>query len=75
VAAAEFIRNEPLESTFRARLDEELRAVAGVTGVAEEDREVWIVAGDPTGAALTRAAALVVDELASRIREELGVES
>ncbi len=58
VAASEFVRREPLESTLRARLDEELRTAAGVTDVPDEDREVWIVAGDPTGAVLTRAAAL-----------------
>jgi hypothetical protein len=75
VAAAEFVRNEPLESTLRKRMDEELRAVAGVIDVAEEDRGFWAVAGDPTGAGLARAAALVVDELATRVRKELGTKN
>jgi hypothetical protein len=52
-------------------MEEELRAVPGVTDVAEEDREVWIGAGERSGAELTRAAAVVVDELSARIREEL----
>jgi hypothetical protein len=71
VAAAEFVRQDPLESTLRRRMVKELRAVTGVMDVAEEDREVWLVAGEPSGAELTRAAAAVVDELATLIREEM----
>ncbi len=41
--AAEFVREEPLESTMRTRVVERLRSVPGVTDVAEEDREVWVV--------------------------------
>ena len=65
--AAEFVRDEPLESTLRRRLESALRAVDGATEVVEEDREVWLVAGTPSGRALVEAAASVVDELADEI--------
>jgi hypothetical protein len=39
-----------------------------VIWVAEEDREVWHVTGEPSEEALARAAAAVVDELADRAR-------
>ena len=44
----------------------------GVTAVAEEDREVWIVAGNPHGAELVSAAAGVVDALAAKVRPQFG---
>ena len=47
-----------------------LRAVEGVTDVYEHDNECWGVTGTPSGQALTRAAARVVDELADRMRQE-----
>lgn len=68
VAVAEFVRDDPLETELRERMASALRAVPGVTDVAEEDREVWIVDGEPSGEALVRAAARVVDDLASRAR-------
>lgn len=68
VYVAEFVREEPLESELREKLDRALRAVSGVEAVAEEDREVWIVRGQPSGEALTAAAAAVVDEMADRLR-------
>ena len=37
--AAEFVREDPLESTMRQRLAERLRTLPGVTKVWEEDRE------------------------------------
>jgi hypothetical protein len=39
--------------------------------VAEEDREVWVVAGDPGGEALVQAAAAAVDRLQDDIRKRL----
>ena len=71
VWAAEFVREEPLESLLRKRMHQALRSVEGVTRVAEEDREVWLVSGDPSGADLTQAAASVVDELADQIRHHI----
>ena len=72
VFVAEFVRDDPLEDELRQGMDTALRAVPGVTDVAEEDREVWIVDGAPAGEALVRAAAAVVDRLAPRAREYMG---
>ena len=72
VFVAEFLRDDPLEDELRQGMDEALRAVPGVADVAEEDREVWIVDGDPSGEALARAAAAVVDRLAPRARASIG---
>ena len=68
LAVAEFVREDPLEIVLRERISQALRAVPGVTEVAEEDRQVWIVSGQPSGEALVRAAARVVDDLAPRSR-------
>ena len=64
----EFVREEPLESEIRHAMIVTLWAVPDVTAVAEEDREVWIVAGSPSGEALVRAAATVVDAFVARAR-------
>jgi hypothetical protein len=48
-----------------------LRAVAGVEAVEEEDREIWIVTGTPSGQELVNAAAQVVDSLATRARAHI----
>ena len=66
--AMEFVREDPLESELREEVARALRAVPGVTDVAEEDREVWVVAGQPSGEGLVGAASTVVDQLAHRIR-------
>lgn len=71
VWAAEFVQEEPLESRMRKAVGDSLESVSGVTGVWEEDREVWHVEGSPTGAELVRAAASAVDSLADEIRAEL----
>lgn len=65
---AEFLRVDPLEDELGAAMPDALRAVPGVTAVAQEDREVWMVTGNPSGEALVRAAATVVDGLAGRAR-------
>jgi hypothetical protein len=75
VWVAEFLREDPLEAEFRAAMDDKLRAVPGVTDVQEEDREVWAVDGQPSGDALLRAAAAVVDGLADRARPYVDGES
>lgn len=69
VYVAEFVRTEPLESELRRRITDALNSVPGVTEAVQEDREVWVVQGDASGDALTRACAAVVDELATRTRE------
>jgi len=68
VWVAEYLRDDPLEQELREGMAAALRAVAGVTAVYEEDREVWGVEGQPAGQALLRAAAVVVDGLAERAR-------
>lgn len=69
VWAQEFYRQDPLGVELRQRIQAALRAVAGVTDVHEHDNDSWAVTGNPSGEALTRAAARVVDELADRMRE------
>ncbi|ARC58514.1 hypothetical protein AS850_15610 [Frondihabitans sp. 762G35] len=71
VAAAEFVREEPLEDDLADAVTSALRAVRGVVEVEHEDREVWIVSGRPRGKALVVAAAAAVDGLADRLRQEL----
>lgn len=67
--AAEHVREDPLEREMRDAIDAALRAVPGVEDVEEEDREVWVVAGDPAGEALVQAAAEAIDRLQAKIRE------
>jgi hypothetical protein len=69
-AVMEFIRSEPLESELRDAMFLALSGVVGVTEVAREDREVWVVAGSPDGDALVHAAASVVDAYLSQTRAE-----
>lgn len=64
----EFIRADPLEAEVRRRIADALRRVSGVTSADEQDREQWWVTGTPSGEALVRAAAEVVDDLEDRIR-------
>lgn len=71
VAVAEFLREDPLEGELRERMAAALGGVDGAEEVAEEDREVWLVTGSPSGEALVRAAAGVVDGLAGRARAYL----
>ncbi len=70
VDVAEFVREEPLESEFRAAIDAALRAVPGVRSVHEEDREVWLIAGGSSGVDLLTAAAVVVDWVVPRWEAE-----
>ena len=69
VAVMEFLREDPLEAELREAMASALRAVPGVVRVSEEDREVWIVDGSPSGEKLTHAAARVVDDFAERTRD------
>lgn len=72
ICAQEFFRQDSLGVELRHRIERALRAVAGVTDVCEHDNETWDVRGAPSGEALTRAAASVVDELADRMRHAQG---
>jgi hypothetical protein len=71
IAVAEFMRGEPLAVEFRQRIAAALSAVAGVQRVDEEDTEVWLVTGSPSGEALIQAAAAVLDDMAPRLRAEV----
>jgi hypothetical protein len=68
VSVMEFIREDPLEAEIRKEMAAELRSVLGVARVSEEDREVWVVDGSPSGEELARAATKVVDRFAERTR-------
>ena len=71
VSAMEFVREEPLESTLRREIIAAMRGVPGVVQAEEEDREVWILRGDPTGHALVEAIAGVIDTHALAIRDAI----
>ncbi len=71
VNVAEFLREDPLEAEMRSAVAAALRSVAGVTEVAEQDREVWVLSGTPDGEAITHTVGEVVDTLASRARAEI----
>ena len=70
-AAAEFVRDEPFQTELRRAVTTALKSVPGVTKVVQEDREKWIVAGEPNGEALIKAAAAAIDGLADRIRAHI----
>jgi uncharacterized protein YdhG (YjbR/CyaY superfamily) len=67
VWAMEHVRDVPLEADLRRRIGAALRAVPGVAEAAEEDREVWVIRGEPEGAALVAAVATAVDVCAEQI--------
>jgi hypothetical protein len=71
VWAMEFVREEPLESELRIAIAAALRAVDRVTDVAEEDRELWVISGTPSGRELVLAVASVLDQFATRVRDHL----
>jgi hypothetical protein len=66
VAAMESVTEEPLEGELRRRIATTLRSVEGVETAEEMDREVWFVTGTPSGEALVRAVAEVLDEFAEQ---------
>jgi hypothetical protein len=69
VWAMEFVREEPLRSRLRRRVEAALLAVDGVTDALEQSRETWHVLGTPSGRPLTEAVARAVDDLADEIRD------
>jgi hypothetical protein len=75
VSVMEFVRSDPLESELREAMAKALRAVPGATDVAEEDREEWVVDGEPSGKALAEAAAATVDAFAPQTRAHTGFPS
>jgi hypothetical protein len=69
IRAQEFFRQDPVGDELRERMASALESVDEVTRVADQDNETWSVRGTPSGEALTRAAAKVLDDLADRLRE------
>jgi hypothetical protein len=68
--AREYFRDDPLGRELKQRLDHALRSVHGVTGAENQSWETRDVSGTPSGEALCRAAAAVLDELADRLRTD-----
>jgi len=71
VAPQEFFRQDALGLELRQRVQRAMELVPDVTGVAENDNETWHVTGSPSGEALVRAVASVLDDLAERMREAM----
>jgi hypothetical protein len=71
VAAMEFVTEEPLEGELRRRIATTLRSVEDVQTAEEMDREVWFVTGTPSGEALVRAVAEVLDEFAEQTSAQI----
>jgi len=55
IYAAEYIREEPLESELYESINKALTTVPGVAAIDHEDREVWIIKGNPKGEDLVKA--------------------
>jgi hypothetical protein len=64
----EYVRDQPLLGEVVAAIVEELSAVEGVTKVAQDDTEVFVVRGAPAGEHLVEAAARAVDGLGDQLR-------
>ena len=73
IPIAEFIRDEPLESEFRARVERAIRS-SGVADVTEEDRELWLARGQADGAAIARSVGAVLDAMSVELDAALDVE-
>jgi hypothetical protein len=70
LSAGEYFRDDALGQELDQRLVSALLAVPGVTSASRANWESWDVTGTPSGEALCRAAAHVVDDLADRMRAE-----
>ena len=68
---AAFLRGQPLEGEMRSAVAGAIRSVAGVSEVAEGDREVWVLSGEPSGEELVRIVGEAIDRLAPAARAYL----
>jgi hypothetical protein len=68
IAAREYFRDDALGQELRQRLESAMLAVPGVTGAENASWETWYVIGRGSGEALCRACAIVLDDLADRMR-------
>lgn len=71
VMAQDFFCQDRLGAELRQRVASALGSVDRVTSIDSHDIVSWFVTGTPSGEALTRAAAHVVDDLADRLREAM----
>ena len=71
VAMATFLRDQPLEGEMRSAVARALLSVARVSEVAEGDREVWVLSGEPDGEELVRTVGEAIDLLAPAARAYL----
>lgn len=67
---AEFVRENPLETVFRARVDGAIR-VQGISEVAEEDRELWLARGAADGAVIARSVGDALDAISAELEAAL----
>ena len=71
VQVMEFVRQDPLEGRLREAILAALRAIPGVIEAEGEDRESWVVSGEPAPQELVRAVARVVDSFADEARAQV----
>jgi hypothetical protein len=69
INAAEFVRRDPLASRLDADITLALKKVKGVSAVAREDTEIWLVQGEAGGEDLVRACSQALDKMAPDIRK------
>jgi hypothetical protein len=65
--AREYFRDDQLGLELKRRIDSALLSVPGVTSAENGSWETWDVPGAPSGEALCRAAANVLDDLAPQM--------
>lgn len=71
VYAAEFIREDPLESKLHKGITDALEKLPGVTKAFQEDREVWIITGNATGHDLMKACLMKLLELYPELKKSI----
>jgi hypothetical protein len=69
VHAAEFFREEPLQSLLVDAVTAALSNVPGVKRAIQEDREVWVLQGQTSGEQLVHACSAALDGLAPVLRK------
>ncbi|MEM8594414.1 MAG: hypothetical protein AAGF06_06320 [Pseudomonadota bacterium] len=67
VSVVEFIRDEALEIQLHRAIKEAMSEVPGVKEVAEQDRGLWIIDGQPDGSLLVESVLVVLTMLESQI--------
>jgi hypothetical protein len=70
INVAEFIRKEPLQGQLFTAISQALLDVPGVTSAVQEDREVWLVKGSPTGEELVRHCSRALNNMYPQLKAE-----